>query len=189
VTMSRRPVDQISALQTREALWEAIRKFQGPFTSRQLRNETRCTVSQVSEYLKGLTAAGILTKERSRSTGQPHRYELANDVGVEAPRVRRDGSVVTQGRGREQMWETMRAMVRFSARDLHVFASTDEHSVALSEAAAYCNTLHQAGYLSKDREFYTLHRRTGPKPPMIQRTKAVFDPNLGEVVWREGGGQ
>jgi hypothetical protein len=28
-------------------------------------------------------------------------------------------------------------------------------------------------------------RNTGPRPPMIQRTKAVYDPNLGQVVWQE----
>jgi hypothetical protein len=26
-------------------------------------------------------------------------------------------------------------------------------------------------------------RYSGPKPPMIQRIKAVYDPNRSEVVW------
>jgi len=187
--MARKPADQISSLQTRDALWAAIRNFGRPFTARELRIETRCTTSQTGEYLIGLTAAGILSAHQETGSGVPHPakiYTLVNDCGIEAPRVRRDGSEVTQGRGREQLWETMRIFSSFSSADLAVFASTEEHPVAAGEARIYCATLAAAGYLRKHANgTYTLIKRTGPKPPQIQRTKQVYDPNLGEIVWKE----
>ena len=30
---------------------------------------------------------------------------------------------------------------------------------------------------------YRLIRNTGPRPPMVQRIDAIYDPNLGAVVW------
>ena len=189
--MSRKPVNEVTRLQTREAIWDAIRAAQGPFTVRQIQQETRCTIGQTSEYIKGLTAAGIL--ELSGEVNgkgfikKTRLYVLAQDRGVEAPRVRRDGTEVTQGRGREQMWETMRSFGTFTAADIHIFASTDDHSVAPSEAKTYCQFLCRAGYLKQlENGCYLLIRRTGPKPPMIQRIKQVYDPNLNQVVWNEG---
>jgi len=188
--MARKPINEVKSMQTRDAIWTAIRAYGKPFTAAELRKETACSDSQVREYLNCLTAAGIL--EITGQTGgngfiKPAKlYELALDKGVEAPRVRRDGSEVTQGRGREQMWETMRALTSFTIADLYVFASTDDHPVAEREAADYCRHLAKAGYLRRDDEHYTLIKRTGPKPPMVQRVKSVYDPNLGKVVWSEG---
>ena len=50
---------------------------------------------------------------------------------------------------------------------------------------AYCTALRQAGFLKvvrkaqppKRQASYQLINNTGPNPPMIQRTKQVFDPN------------
>ncbi|MCF6267794.1 MAG: hypothetical protein L3J57_14810 [Desulfuromusa sp.] len=189
--MARKPVNEITRLQTRDAIWDAIRTFQGDFTVRQIQQETRCTINQTGEYIKGLTAAGILELVGYISGNgfiKPTKvYKLIQDRGVEAPRVRRDGTEVTQGRGREQMWETMRSSDTFTATDIHVFASTDDHAVALGEAKTYCQFLCRAGYLKQfENGSYTLVNRTGPKPPMIQRIKQVYDPNLNRVVWSEG---
>jgi hypothetical protein len=63
-------------------------------------------------------------------------------------------------------------------------------------AQDYLNQLALAGYLIEikkgqaqgthpTRFRFNPARNTGPRPPMIQRTKAVYDPNLGQVVWQE----
>lgn len=189
--MARQPINEISALQTREALWAVIRTVGRPFTATEVRHQTRCSAGQVGEYLKGLLAAGILAldydaKAPGNPPGTAHRYTLARDMGVDAPRVRRDGSLVTQGSGRDNMWQTMRALKRFTAFDLHLFAATDDHPIALNEAEYYCRFLALAGYLVKAAGSYRLVMVHGPKPPMIQRVKAVYDPNLGRVVWTQG---
>jgi hypothetical protein len=187
--MSNKPVSERAWMQTRAALWEAIRGLK-TFTPRELRYETRCSTSQVSEYLKGLAAAGIVERMGDGL------YALINDCGIEPPRVRRDGSRVTQGLGREQMWRTMKMLREFTPLDLSVNASTEAAQVKLSTAKDYCHFLQQAGYLAAIRKGkgtgrggqQTLYRfiparNTGPHPPMVQRVKQVYDPNLCEVVW------
>lgn len=196
--MARKPVSEIKQMETRAALWAAIREMGLCFTARQLRLETRCSKSQVEEYLKGLTAAGILSKEGLSSVSGSMMYSLAKDTGIEAPRVRRDGSTVTQGLGREQMWRTLRMLREFTAVDLAVQASTEEAPVSTETAKEYCHFLALAGYLAVvlpgkgvgkggvlTRYRFVPTRNTGPLPPMIQRVKAVYDPNLKAVVWSE----
>lgn len=182
--MSRKPVDQRNPLQSREAIWQAIRALKD-FSPKEVRMETRCSAGQVDDYLKALLAAGLI----ERLEGERGRYLLIKDPGAVAPRLRRDGSEVTLGRGREQMWRAMRVLGNFGVRDLVVHATTEEHAVADSEAAHYCQFLAQAGYLKRQGSGYLFlrSRYSGPRPPMIQRVKQVFDPNLGKVVWSQGG--
>ena len=190
--MARQPINEVRSLQTRDAMWKVIRNFADePFTSRDIQQQTNCSTDQVNSYIRGLYRAEILALVEVREVKGFFKgkkvYRLAKDMGVEAPRVRNDGSFVTQGRGREQMWETMRSMRTFTALDIHVFASTDDHPVAKTEAITYCKILARAGYLQRNGQSFTLIKRTGPKPPMIQRTKSVYDPNLNQVVWTDGG--
>lgn len=198
--MSQKPVHKRNPLETREAVWDAIRKLQ-TFTVRQVREETRLHLSTVRTYLNGLVAAGYLSVDmgtkQSGAVSEAAVYSLFRDIGVEPPRVREDGSEITQGRGREQMWSTMRIIKEFSAMELAVNASTELVKVAEGEAKFYCKHLHYAGYLTISRP----HRNsvgggeryrflgfmyTGPKPPMVQRIKQVYDANTRKVVWSEG---
>ncbi len=187
--MARKPVNEVSALQTRDALWNAIRTLRDEFTVRDLHLETRSNIDQAGTYVRNLTAAGILeVVNEAEGTGYIKGvkvYRLIKDMGAEAPRVRRDGSLVLMGRGQEQMWETMRSLTCFTLADLQINASTDDCPVSIDTVRTYCNTLARAGYLVRTGKNYTLVKRTGPKPPMIQRTKQVYDPNLKQVMWRE----
>jgi hypothetical protein len=85
----------------------------------------------------------------------------------------------------------MRILGVFSAFDLAAVSSEDR-PVSQAEAKDYVHWLYKAGYLSMARKHsnktvarYRLRptRITGPKPPMIQRGKQVYDPNLKRVVW------
>ena len=195
----RKRADRIDRYTSREALWAAMRRL-GRFTVRQVCEETRLGIHTARDYVRGLEAAGYLRRVGSvRTRGGPIAcraavYELVRDVGVEAPRVRKDGTEVTQGRGREQMWRAMKILGEFSARDLAVHASTEAHAVSLEDAKHYIKYLVKAGYLAVVRarkgEPYRYRllpsKNTGPRAPMIQRVRQVFDPNLGRVVWRSG---
>ena len=85
----------------------------------------------------------------------------------------------------------MRVIGPFSILDLALNASTEEQPVKFSDARDYVANLHKAGYLVMlegqigGRAIYRLvpSRYSGPKPPMVQRIKQVWDPNLGKVVW------
>jgi hypothetical protein len=183
-------------METREAIWAAIRRLV-TFTVRELRLATRCSLEQVRDYVTGLSAAGYLERRDNFA------YVLVRDCGIDAPRVRRDGSEITQGKGREQMWLVMKVLDDFSARDLAVHASTEDVHVSEIDAKDYIHYLHQAGYLyeqqrgipgnrsgggSLARYWLLPQKYTGPRPPMIQRVKQVYDQNLKKVVWSAAGG-
>jgi len=188
----------------RQAMWEILRALHQAgetITIREVRGHFSGNVptGRVRDYLVGLEAAGYLERlEEPCKSGEPVRYRLARDVGVEAPRVTRDGRHVTQGAGREQLWRTMRIIGEFNHRELAVQASTEAQPVAENEAAYYCQYLARAGYLvittqsapNRPARYRLLPSRyTGPRAPQIQRIRQVWDANKHEVVWRpEDGG-
>lgn len=195
-------------LNAREAAWAAMRELT-QFTVEDLERKTKENNRTIGTYLSALIKAGYVEivghdtrrlpkKDRYavKNMKHPAIYRLIKDQGVEAPRVQRDGSPVTQGRGRENMWITMKILHAFDWHELAVESSIDDVTVAPFEAKDYVLHLHKAGYLQLLRKSkpgtaarYRLipSQFTGPKPPMIQRIKQVYDPNLGQVVWPKDG--
>lgn len=187
--MALKPMDKRNGLDSRQALWEAIRRLK-TFTVRELREETVLKIDSVREYITGLHASGYIVPE-SKVPGYATVWKLVRDIGHEAPRVRKDGSPVTAGQGRENMWNAMRIMRKFTALELAVAARTPDCFVKESTAADYAKHLWHAGYLTKfsDGSYRMLPTAyTGPKAPMIQRTKVVWDPNQNKIRWRSDGG-
>lgn len=193
--MALKPMNKRNGFDTRQAVWDAISKMRDGVTIRQLRDETTMKVDSVREYVIGLEKAGYLERVNpveSQNGAAAAVFKLINDIGVDAPRVRKDGSPVTAGQGRENMWSAMRIMRRFTARELAVAARTPDCFVAESTAADYAKHLCHAGYLrSQDDGSYLMlpTAYTGPKAPMIQRTKVVWDPNQNKIRWRSGEGE
>ncbi|MCC7546155.1 MAG: hypothetical protein IT532_00145 [Burkholderiales bacterium] len=191
--MSRTRVDlqPTGALSPRELLWQQVRDRRD-FTLMQLIGSTGIHKRTVQSYLQGLLAGGYVQDLRADGV-----YRLVRDVGVEAPRVDAQGRTVTQGSGREALWRTMKVLGSFTARELALHASTEQHLVAEEEANTYIKFLSRAGYLRciepartprQARYLFVRARNSGPRAPMIQRVKQVFDPNLGKVVYVEPTG-
>jgi hypothetical protein len=180
----------------REAIWAAIRK-QRRFTVLWLTRETDLPRPSVWPYLEGLVKAGIVAQEPAPVAKRAATFVLADDRGEEAPRVDREGNPVTHGIGREQLWRTAKMLREFTAADLAIHASTEEHAVAEAEAALYARYLARAGYLTvvqparlggrkgTTRYCFNLDRNTGPKAPVIERPWLVYDQNERRVVWHE----
>ncbi len=185
---------------SRQRVWEAIRKHSGAFTSFQIARKSGVHDETVSTYLFSLGAAGYLKGEDM--TGKPAKqwktWTLEKDNGIEAPRVTRDGKPVTQGLGMESMWRTMRIIGDFNAAELAAHASACGINVSPASAKDYAGALRKAGYLvvvaeatrrpglsSTTRFRLGPGKYTGPRPPMIQRTSSLYDPNLCKVVWQE----
>ncbi len=210
--MARKPVDLTradGATSGRDAIWIAIRALR-VFTLAELEHHVmskqprrvRTHPDTIRTYVVSLERAGYLRRLPKRprqgdASGRyaANRWELVRDTGIETPRVRRDGTPVTQGRAREQMWTTMRILGDFDYRDLAVAASTEEHNVNPEDAKDYIKHLLKAGYLVRKTKpmpgqpaRYRLlpSMDTGPRAPMVQRVKQVFDPNLNQVVWPNG---
>lgn len=174
------------ALTVVDQIWSALRLLQAG-NVRQIAYEAKAGRDTTRQYLARLLRAGIVAKAEG-SCGAV--YSLQRDPGVEAPRLRDDGTACTQGHGREAMWRTMRVLKEFGTSDLVAHARAADITVAESEARNYCLWLARAGYLARlttqtatPRWRLVPTRYTGPKPPMIQRIRQVYDPNLGKVVW------
>lgn len=198
---NRKPahLEQKGGLNKRERIWAVIRRLK-TFTVPQIQGEMTGMMHRrtIHSYLKGLEAASYIEKTGTRpsnvANGTINVYQLIKDCGLEAPRVRKDGTEVTQGRGREQLWRTLKILKQFNGRELAIAASTEAHPVKESEASSYAEALHHAGYLILSEPFkpgkqaryrFNPRKNTGPKPPMIQRIKTVYDPNLGKIVWQQ----
>lgn len=191
--MAQKPIDQRHKLNTREELWKIMREL-GRFTAPELAKHTLYHVTTVKEYLTGLTAAGYLTLDPDAK--HPTYIFDPERCPHDPPRVRKDGTTVTQGQGRKNLWRTAKIMGEFSVLQLVEHAKTEAVPISDNEAADYVNYLHKAGYLTivlaastkggRARYRFNMARYTGPKPPQVQRVKRVYDPNTRKVVW-EGG--
>lgn len=179
----------------RDAVWAAIRA-QKMFSVRDLREATDVPPRTIRDYVAALCAGGLCRRLEEPDARGEIQYELLRDAGLEAPRLRADGSPVTQGLRNERLWRTMRMLREFSVDELKLGASTRTDTVSLSLASRYVTTLHDAGYLIVTRErgnttpaIYRLVRDTGPLPPQLQTVRRIFDPNKGRVMGAESWGE
>lgn len=179
----RRPVDQAIG---RQDMWLAIKAARDPFTVTEIANATGVGRTSVLRYLKALLAGGYLEFTEA-APGQANQWRLVNDVGHHAPRVRADGSKVTQGEICGQLWRAM-----YMGRDFTYSDLIHSASIEIPEATAkdYCKRLLAAGYLKvlikadphKARPAkYRLIRHSGPAAPQVQRVRQIYDPNTGAV--------
>lgn len=199
--MPRKPVTEyIGGKGPRQRIWEAVRVHganDAIFTVAGISREAKIEAPCIRDYFKCLLAAKIIRDtNRSDGVGKERFYFLDRDEGLEAPRLRRNGERVTQGLAQEQMWRTLRLLqADTNARELAAHASTEAVPVAELSARDYLLALAGAGYLLCTREGKGLGRggvqaryrlkparNTGPRPPMICRTKVVYDPNENRVV-------
>lgn len=199
----RKPVDIVRAggkADGRQQIWDAIRQLK-TFATIDVENETRIKETTIRTYLQGLENAGFIEKTGDRKVGCYPRsfkaviWSLVKDVGIDAPRVTRNGTIVTQGTAQQNMWRTMKITGEFNYIELATLAGTDKHPIRPSAARDYIKHLYRVGYLmmtqketkgnratTPARYRFVKARNTGGKAPMVQRIKQVFDPNLGEVV-------
>lgn len=190
--MSRKPIhfELAGGKSQRQRIWEAIRACGGRLFSQMEATPRDVPDDTVRDYLRGLELAGYLQKvEQGRAPGLRNKWKLVRDAGVEAPRVNKQGVEVTQGHGNEAIWGAMQALSSFTTRVLSEMSNASEHTVK-----TYCKMLVRAGYLTVERDgskgvqpAYRLlkSRVNGPRPPMITRLKAVYDPNIHEIVWQQ----
>ncbi|MDP1980505.1 hypothetical protein [Undibacterium sp.] len=210
--MARQPsqLEIIGGKSPRQRMWEAIKQRYAKgktFTQADIEAAATVEASAIKDYFKVLVTAGFITvldRVKLRNNCVRYTYELTKDNGVEAPRIDKKGNVVTEGTCNERMWGTMRRLFvgrDFNYRELAAFASTSANVCNEGNAKTYVLLLHRAGYLecttpAKSGKAATPARfalikkmNTGQRAPMIQRTKTVFDANLGKVMWQEPAGE
>lgn len=185
------PLEMAGGRGPRQRIWDAIRQAR-TFDLRQV-CPPDVRLATARSYLISLERAGYLAHQATQSDGSKC-YLLARDAGIEAPRLKRDGSPVTRGYAQEQMWRTMRIVGNdFNARELASMASTPEVIVSQIAAGDYLRNLAAAGYLDTAVRGqglgaggrltrYRLVRNTGPRPPLVCRAECLYDPNIDQVV-------
>lgn len=169
----------------RQRVWEAIRARKGvEWTTSEIANAAGVDATAVRTYLTALRAGGYI--EATGAGKRARRYRLANDVGIDAPRVTLTGQPITLGSAQQQMWQTLRITGQaLSPAELSGLASTERVPVTLTVARDYLGYLNRAGYLAVAGGRYRLTKNTGPRAPMVQRTKRVYDPNSNSVAMQE----
>lgn len=187
----RSPAHQAGA--TRQDMWLALKRLPGAITVASVAEATGAHRSSVLRYFNALTAGGYL-EASDVPNGLPMSWSLKRDVGHHAPRLRADGSAVTQGEVVAQLWCAMLGLKDgFDFRELMQGASID---IPEETAKDYCKRLLAAGYLrvlvkadphAKRIARYRLIRASGPQAPQVQRVRQIFDPNTGEVYRLEAG--
>ena len=203
----RKAADAMAArgiVDNQQAIWQAICVLD-EFSQKDIQHEVYHQQGKpvhhdtIRSYVKRLCLAGFLEVIREEPVfGNARRkiYQRTAEAPVETPRVTREGKPsAPEGSANENMWRTMRILGQFTARDLAIHASTEETIVSEGTAKAYTKMLFKAGYLvlaqagktPKTQHLYRFlpSRYSGPRAPMIQKIKAVFDPNLNKRVWPE----
>ncbi|WP_158971947.1 hypothetical protein [Chachezhania sediminis] len=189
-TSGRPPVHERKP--ARQDIWEAIQATPEGFTLGHLRNRSLADRKTIQDYLKCLIAAGYVVKHEDLD---PPTYDLVKDGGHHAPRLRADGTPVTQGGGVENMWRSIYMLREFTHVDIAQHATTLSVTVTNETAKSYVSMLLKCGYLKVLRKaepvkgrlaLYRLIRNNGPLPPKIQRVKRIYDPNTHEVFEPQG---
>ena len=185
-------IERIGGLNKRDRIWAQIR-IQRSFNVRSLHAELDdITKGSVHHYLKCLYAGGYIS---IISHSKPCQYNLIKDCGIEAPRLRPDGSPVNQGRVSENLWRTMKILKTFDWLDLSRVASTEEVQIKPVTAKRYVEALFHARYLlciraslpgSRAVYRFRTQMNTGSRAPMIQSDRSLYDPNLGKIVYQRG---
>ena len=212
--MARKParLERTGALTPRDRMWAAIRELSvRPFSAVEIAwlanlrapADGQSHIDAVQSYLEGLSRAQPAYLDRSEDCGlrgELKTYVLVRDVGVDAPRVTKDGKPVTQGLGNELLWQAMKPLKEFDYVEL--VAAVAERAaaagivVSAETAKSYCTALERAGYLvlasaavpgrGKKRARYRFVRSadTGPRAPLITKQKEVLDGNTNELKWK-----
>ncbi|MBL4797615.1 MAG: hypothetical protein JKY50_09385 [Oleispira sp.] len=199
----RKPAHMNGAnLSGQDAIWVGIRTLKN-FTREELvmwlfkNGYPNINGSTVNSYMRRLSKGKFLgiaeTGEKGNQKNQQYRYELINDCGHTAPKLSADGSPSRRGMGSRNLWLSMRMLGEFDYLDLVVTSSNDDVQVSSATAERYINALKTAGYLiqvkaaeigKSPRRFRLLPtKNTGPKPPVVQAVKQIYDPNINEIVW------
>lgn len=176
----------------RQRIWEAIRVGAGGFRAYDISRRASVDDTTVRSYLQSLIK-GEYIEVIDGAKFEEQTLRLIRDIGAEAPAVTRDGKPSTAGKGTEAMWRSLRILGELDADELAAQASVVVPTTTWT-ARSYLKWLKRAGYIievqaskpgKKARYRLAPGKYTGPRPPMIQRIGQVFDPNLGEVVFRQ----
>ncbi|MBF0368564.1 MAG: hypothetical protein HQL52_03815 [Magnetococcales bacterium] len=170
-------------------VWAVMRERR-VFTWQDLIDHTNVDGSSITTYLTSLVRGGYLEKEGVGGLHNPATYTLIRDVGVDRPRLRKDGSKVPE-QTNQKVWRLIKTFGDFSWEDLSHYpgikpAAAQDYIQNLARAGILV-TVQEATHASKARYTLPSSHNTGPKAPQVKRNKTIFDPNTGKAHHKTGG--
>lgn len=186
----------------RQRLWMQICSHRDDFTLVEVAHLAEMKEGSARSYVRGLELAGYIAKTYEEDIPNKRvkrvHYKLVKDTGFWGPSVDKEGNEVHPARINNAMWNTLRIhKTAMNAETLAALSDCDgELKISVGTANEYLRALYSAGYLALvqmaqntagKKAKYRLfdHMNTGPLSPQIQRAKQVFDPNKGQVVYRD----
>lgn len=182
-------------------MWSAMIKLtnaQGAFAPTQVEDlASPVSLEAVLDYLEALEKAQLAEKVGQQKTSPgvigatASQWRLLVKWAM-APRVNKQGQVVTQGLGTLAMWRAARIRKTFTPNELCADANSTTgpaaNLVTLATARQYCLALERSGhfaFVTKGRggipSTFRIVRDTGPHAPAITRSKVVFDRNAATL--------
>lgn len=175
--------------------WSVMRALQaehGCFTVTGINQASNADRADIRKFIRGLIVHGFVAEAGAdeAQAAAEKRYRIVRDQRA-CPRLSRDYSQQTR---QQNMWNVLTSphgREGVNARELAAYASTDEAPVQIETAKAWLKMLSGAGYLACIAKggpgrlaVWRLKpaMNTGPLPPMILRSKMVYDQNAGKIM-------
>lgn len=192
--MSRSELIRLTARVPRgqDGFWKVIRELdaKGPWAVIDVHD--LCPAPQkrtVAGFVYQLVRGGFAQPSGERATkgnGTATKLYRLLKRPSDAPALRRDGTQL-EVPAQQRLWTSIRAMKRFTLKEL-AFAAAGQHGPVPTETAKrYVFHLTRAGYLITDRGSFRLKpsMNTGPAAPKILRLHVVWDANRNQAVGGE----
>lgn len=169
--------------------WKVMREL-GRFTAADVHGRSNgASRGAVIRYVRACAEAGYCYRvaEQTSRKGRPMPvYRMADVRRLTAPTFHVESD---RGRRQQQLWNAVRALKSFTAKELSITASTDSVPVSLAMSCQYCARLAGAGYLWIEQERQPKRYRvnpariTGPLAPSFHRNSGSgVDRNLRQAV-------
>lgn len=175
-----------------QVIWSVVRTKK-TFTIHEVWYEDGVEVAKrdIIQYLKLLELNKYIKRTADfETTGV---YKLIRGGRKTPPKLGHPAHSNDRHRALQNMWNTMRRMDSFSAKDVCVMSNTPDVEISETAASNYCSLLAQAGYLRvvqrgsrKSLARYQLVDNTGPNPPIIRRETKIYDGNEQRMRYLEG---
>lgn len=172
----------------RQEIWDLLRSNRERFmTVDEVMEALDAPYTTVYVYLNSLFRGGYVGAQQGFRFSRRLGYRLERDIGAEAPRLKRDGSICPDT-AIEVMWRTMKILRHFDVEMLVAHVNMT-HRVSRSMANEYTAMLERAGYLANHgtarSKKYALLKNTGAKAPQMLAVQELYDPNLNQIVLRD----
>ncbi|MCS4534278.1 hypothetical protein [Neisseria montereyensis] len=172
----------------RQKIWDVLRANQDKFLIiDEIMELSGVQYDAAYIYLISLHRGKYLTIQKGLKFASHNGYRLERNIGVEAPRLHRDGSLCAPLKV-DTLWRTIKIIKQFSNEELYQHVNMTQ-SISRKTVSQYTAALTKAGYLvnvgTGKHKRYQLVKNTGAKAPRLLDVTEMYDPNLDQIMFRE----